>query len=434
METRPSNPRRRKRTNMDKFKESYLPFLIVACSVLVIMAVFISLATHAGHSETTAQTENDRPLEGEAAQLLARADTLAASYDYSAALAVLGEFSGDPNDYPQIKNAIDAYTLAENNMVAWTENVPNLSFHTLVADLEAALADKKYGSAGTGQYNSNFITVGEFSAILQQLYDHDYVLVDLYDLYEYDAETETYVDKELLLPAGKKPVLLTQTHCNYYRYMESSRAFATKLCYSDGKFYNEMTDKYGQAVTGAYDLVPVLEEFIQAHPSFSYKGARAVLAFSGYDGIFGYRIDDGKDVGTATALVDALRETGYTLACYSYKNINYADSSVDEITADLKHWNETIVPVIGKTDILVFAQKGTEIGTYDGEKFRVLYRGGFRYFLGSSSVLFRETGENYVRHSRLMVTGANLRYNAGWFDGILDTTDLLDPLRGDIPQ
>lgn len=433
MGNRPSNPRRRKRTNFDKFKESYLPFLIVACSVLVIMAVFIGLATGNRDPETTAATQDRDPaLETEAAQLLARADQLAVCYDYDGALAVLATFSGDASKYPQIKNAVDAYTLAQSSMLAWTENVPNLSFHTLIADLDAALADKKYGSSGTEQYNTNFITVDEFSAILQRLYDNDYVLVDLYDLYEYDAEAGTYVAKELLLPAGKKPVMLTETQCNYYTYMASSHAFATKLCYADGKFYNEMTDKDGQTVTGAYDLVPVLEEFLQAHPSFSYKGARAILAFSGYDGIFGYRIDDGKDTDTAGALVDALRDTGYTIACYSYGNHSYADYSADAIRDDLKLWQANIVPVLGKTDIMVFAQKGTEIGSYDGEKFSVLYENGFRYFLGSSSVLFRDTGENYVRHARLMVTGANLAHNADWFASIFDTADLLDPRRGEI--
>ena len=45
----------------------------------------------------------------------------------------------------------------------------------------------------------------------------------------------------------------------------------------------------GQIVTGDYDLVPILNRFIAEHPDFSYRGARAILAFTGYEGVLGYR-------------------------------------------------------------------------------------------------------------------------------------------------
>lgn len=50
-----------------------------------------------------------------------------------------------------------------------------------------------------------------------------------------------------------------------------------------------MTLDDGTVTTGDYDLVPILEKFCEQHPDFSYKGARAVLAFTGYEGILGYR-------------------------------------------------------------------------------------------------------------------------------------------------
>lgn len=433
-EKRPSNPRRRKRTNMDKFRESYLPFLIVATSVLVILAVVISLATARDDPGTTDNSRSERPLLEQAEQLLARAEAYAASYDYDAALSLLDTFDGDTLEYPEIKNAVDSYTILKNSMVQWQGSIANLSFHTLIADLDAALDDNIYGSDGSGQYNMNFITVDEFTTILHRLYDNGYILVDLDDLYEYDSELGEYVEKTLLLPADKKPILLTQTHCNYYGYMASSHAFASKMAYDGSAFYNEMTTADGKSVTGKLDFVPILEDFIRTHPSFSYKGARAILAFSGYDGIFGYRTSDSTAKTDATALVNALRETGYTIACYSYGNRSYADASIDVIRDDLTLWQTNTVPILGETEVLVFAQKGTEIGSYDGEKFSVLYENGFRYFLGSSSVLFRDTSAHYVRHSRLLVTGATLAYNSAWFDGILDTTDLLDSRRGDIPR
>ena len=48
----------------------------------------------------------------------------------------------------------------------------------------------------------------------------------------------------------------------------------------------------GSTVTGAFDVVPCVEAFIQEHPDFSNNGARGILGLTGYNGILGYRTDD----------------------------------------------------------------------------------------------------------------------------------------------
>lgn len=439
----PSNPRRRKRSKAKTFREVYLPFIIVAVAVLAIIGIIAAIASGSDTPDTPSDTDKTQiKLEKQAKELIRQAEDLAAAYDYEGALELLKTFKGDLADFPKVADAITAYTTVINTMVTWKgEQVYNLSFHTLIADLDAALADKKYGQSGNGKYNSNFITIDEFSSILQKLYDNNYVLVNLTDLYVYNEETQTYVEKELKLPADKKPIMLTETHCSYYRYMESSHAFASKLLYNENGFYNEMILSDGSTVTGAYDLVPILEDFIKQHPNFSYKGARATLAMSGYDGIFGYRItsdtlskeDLAKACSDASALVQALRDAGYIIACYSYDNVSY--SNVDLIHSDLQKWKAQITPVIGETDVMVFAQ-GSDIGTSydDNKKFDALYEGGFRFFSGSSSMCFSEIGSKYVRHNRLMVTGSNLSHHSDWFKDIMDITSLLDTRRGDIPN
>jgi hypothetical protein len=50
-----------------------------------------------------------------------------------------------------------------------------------------------------------------------------------------------------------------------------------------------MVDANGNTVTGDYDMVPILEKFVAQHPDFSYRGAKAVLALTGYNGLLGYR-------------------------------------------------------------------------------------------------------------------------------------------------
>ena len=452
---RPSNPRRKPRDKIKIFKEAYLPFVIGAAAVLLIIAVIVAIVRGGQDQPTEPSNDNNTLLLQQAQQRLAKAEQLALEYDYDGALLVLEAFSGDMSEFPELKQARDEYMLIKYSMVSWTASqVPNLSFHLLIADLDTALADPTYGIDNENLYNRNFITCDEFSEILKRLYDNGYVLVDLNDLYAYqpvDGEM-TYVEKELLLPEGKKPIMLTETHCNYYSYMvdpdrdgtadANGAGFASKLYWDQG-FYNEMVKPDGSTVTGAFDLVPLLENFIKLHPDFSYKGARAILAFSGYDGIFGYRITSKtateeellEEIGNATVLIRRLKEAGYTMACYTYENTDYSVTNAKEIRNDIRLWQEKIAPIVGETDILVFAWEA-DIGTKyeNNEKFDVLYEYGYRFFLGSSPFLSQQLDAQYVRHNRLIVTGTYLYHHAEWFSALFKTDDLLDPRRGNVPK
>ncbi len=455
-------PRRKKRTKMQIFKEAYLPTIILAVTIVLVLVFIIGGAIKRDSSsetmppETTVPTQvpstdnqDDELLKEEAANLILRAEMLAGAYDYEGAIAALDSFSGDESLFPAIGEARDRYHAILSSMVAWkASDVPNLSFHVLIADGNRAFVDKTYASS----YKKNFVTISEFSAILQQLYDNGYVLVDLDDFYtiEHNASSgrDIYTEKELLLPVGKKPVMLTETNVNYYTYMvdpnedgkpdAKGAGFASKLCY-DGSFYNELVNADGSISTGAYDLVPILEEFIEYNPDFSYKGARATISFSGYDGVLGYRINSKKlsaeklqaEREGAAAIVQALKDAGYKLACYTYDNINYGTKDANTIKMDLEKWASEITPWIGQLDILVFA-RDADIGDekpYSGSKFNVLYSAGFRYFMATDETPWNQVNELYVRHNRIAVTGDNLRKHADLFAGMFDAATLLDPSR-----
>jgi hypothetical protein len=448
----PSNPRRKVRSKQQVFQEVYLPFIILAVALVVLIGIVALLIR--GFGPNTNPTDDDRQtvqLQQEADALLQQATDLALRYDYEGAIAVINSFQGDLEQFPALEEALLRYTATMNSMVTWqASQVPNLSFHVLIANLDAALADPTYGQNAKNLYNRNFITTREFSTILTQLYENGYVLVQLSDFYVF--EDGQYQETELELPSGKKPLILTETHCNYYSYMvdpdrdgkpdASGAGFASKLLWNNG-FYNEMVTADGRTVTGAFDLVPILEQFIKLHPDFSYHGARAILAFSGYDGIFGYRITSedleqdalAAERQQAAALAQKLRETGYVIACYTYANTDYSVRSAGEIEEDIGMWQELIAPVVGETDILVFAQEA-DIGTSysNNRKFDVLHQHGYRFFLGSTPFLSQDVSETYVRHSRLMVTASTLTHHSQWFKDILDTNDLLDTRRGNIPK
>ncbi len=457
-------PRRRKRTKMQIFKEAYLPTIILAVTIVLIVVFIIggainqdsSIETQPPQTTTTSpstapSTDNEQEelWKQEAANLIIRAQMLAAEYDYEGAIAALDSFSGDESLFPALSEAREHYQQIIGSMVSWkAADVPNLSFHVLIADPVRAFKDKTYASS----YKKNFVTITEFAAILQQLYDNGYVLVDLDDFYGTHHNSsigrDVFGESELFLPEGKKPLMITETNANYYTYMvdpnedgkpdAKGAGFASKLCY-DGEFYNELVNADGSISTGAYDLVPILEAFIEANPDFSYKGARATIAFSGYDGVLGYRINSKslsesrlqEEREGAAAIVQALKDAGYTLACYTYNNVNYSSKDASSIQSDLRKWADEITPWIGELDVLVFAKDGDigDANPYSGSKFNVLYNAGFRYFMGTADTPWNQVDELYIRHNRINVTGTNLNKHADLYSGMFDASTVLDTAR-----
>lgn len=466
-------PRVRKPINWKRFKRNYLPWLIVAAAVLLMLAFTIG-AIHrsatmrkakkdAADAESKAAAQLAEQYRTEAASLITQADALAAKYDFDGAIALMDSFSGSTTDFPEILTKRSEYAGMKDSMVAWSDpsQIPNLSFQLLIADPSRAFADDTYGEA----YNRNYVTTDEFSKILQQLYDNGYMLVRLQDIAPATTNedgTTAFSAATLYLPAGKKPLVLTQCAVNYFTYMtdgdgdglpdKDGDGFASRLIVDEnGKFSNEMIDAEGNLVTGAFDLVPILESFIAEHPDFSYRGARAVLAVTGYDGIFGYRIDadtqentDGdyfqEQVSGAKAIVSALRDAGYELACYTYDHFSYGEETAARISEDLSDWSSEITPVLGDVGILVYPF-GSDIaeyraGSYSGDRYETLRDAGFRYFIGmdNSTPSWADVNGDYVRQTRRLVSGAYMAYSADLFADLFDAASVLNSQRGTVPQ
>ena len=458
-ENRPVVRRRRKRSKLQTFKEAYLP-AVLAAGVIVLIIVFISSsignsnkkkqdALDASIAASIAQQEAYEALVKEADALIKEAAPLAADYDYDGAMAVLDRFTGNRQEFAALNSQYEAYARAKGNMVAWTDpsQVPNLSFQLLIADPDRAFSDATYKTS----FDKNFITTEEFSKILTALYENGYILVSMDDIVE---ETATgYIPKTLYLPAGKKPLLLTQTNVNYSLYLVDSdndltpdkggRGFACRLVLDqNGNVTCEMVDANGNLVTGAFDLVPILDDFVKLHPDFSYRGAKATLALTGYNGLFGYRTHKAakdklgetayaKEVAGAKAVANALTASGYTLACYTYENINYNSATLTRIEKDINSWQTEVVPILGQIDTLVFAQNNDIVPAadlYTGEKAWFLQQQGFRRFLGfcTDGATWATLREDYMRMGRLLVTGNNIRNNGAWFEDLFDCRNLLN--------
>lgn len=461
---RPRGERRRK-TKQELFKENTLPLIILGVAGALILTFIIGsivrgaqrrkIETEASIAASESIAEEEARLSAEVSAILTGAEQMAASYDYDGAIALIDTFSGNIGGYSELQDARVLYEYNKNALVPWDDpnSIINLSFHTLVADPARAFSDEDYGSS----MQRNYISVSEFKKILEDLYANDYILVGLKDFVEATTEDGkvTYKYKELYLPEGKKPIVLTQTNLNYSLNLVDSDedmiadqggvGIASKLILdADGKVTCEMVDAEGNVTTGAYDMIPILDAFIEKHPDFSYHGAKAVLALSGYNGLFGYRTHAAgrekfgedvyaKDMQTVQAIAEALRESGYELGCYTYDNKPYGVFALSEIQADMNKWNDEVVSILGALDIMIFAQD-SDINTgmlYSGEKYDYLKSLGFNYYLGfcSGGDPFTFIADDYVRQGRLLVNGENLIHNAGWFNGIFSTEELLDETR-----
>ena len=185
-----------------------------------------------------------------------------------------------------------------------------------------------------------------------------------------------------------------------------------------------MTLDDGTVTTGDYDLVPILEKFCEQHPDFSYKGARAVLAFTGYEGILGYRTSSSyagsetyeQDRQAAAEVAKCLREHGWELASHSWGHRNMGTISMDKFREDTDKWANEVETLTGPCDIILFPF-GSDIGDwhpYDtsSERFQYLYNKGFRYFCNvDSSQYFVQIGDDYMRQGRRNLDGYRMYYD-----------------------
>ena len=184
-ENRPVNPRRKKRSRIQEFKERYLPLIITGVAfffVLVFIGGSISRTVQKKQADREASIAASEAAEAqkkawdtEAENILRSAAAKAASYDYEGAIALIDGFSGTLSDYPELQTRRSEFVSAQSAMVAWDDPsaVTNLSFQLLVADPARAFTDATYADS----FQNNFVTIGEFSNILQQLYDNNYMLV-----------------------------------------------------------------------------------------------------------------------------------------------------------------------------------------------------------------------------------------------------------------
>lgn len=468
--------RRKKQPKWKRMLRKYWPpirfalILLAAAGILLLCVIGIAKAIQKPDkpndaafqpSQTTQEsTLSQAEIQDLADALVKKADFIAAGYDYKGAIELLEGFEFF-QQIPELASKITEYTALDSQLISYPKmsQITHVFFHSLIVDTARAF-DGEYTDDG---YNLYMTTVDEFNAMLQQMYDRGYVLVTPYDIaYEVTDETGTHFTYgDIRLPEGKIPFVMSQDDVNYYGYMISDGdgsgdvpaqatadgdGFACRLVIGeDGYPTCEYVDAEGNLTTGDYDLVPLLEKFIQAHPDFSYHGARAVLGVTGYEGVLGYHTKPAyentmgkeayqKELEDARAVVKCLKEHGWILASHSYGHPAYGSITVDHLTRDTEKWETTCQPVIGDTDIILYPHgsdiAGIEKYTFNNAKFKALYDDGYRYFFNvDANIAWCQLGSNYFRGGRRNLDGYRMYHNPDMLDDLFDVATVFDKNR-----
>ena len=438
-EYRELTPAQKARRRQRKRKETMKVLIVFTSVLLVVFLCFFFAVRGIVHLfKRHAERRASKPASVES--IIYEADRLAEGYDVDAAIERIKSYSENYEKNESLASALERYEAKKSSLVPFTDihSITHIFFHTLIADDSLAF-DGDYKEAG---YNQYMTTVSEFKKMMEQMYNRGYVLVDLHQIASLQTD-ENGIAKmtptPIMLPQGKIPFVMSQDDVCYYSYMTGD-GFATKIVIGeDGMPTCEYVQPDGTVVYGDYDLVPILEHFIDEHPDFSYKGARAALALTGYDGILGYRTSptcegySEEEVEKARAVAARLKECGWTLASHSWGHQKYGLIEYDHMMQDAQKWENEVESIIGDCDTIIFAN-GDDISgieSYAGNaRYDYLRSLGFRYYCNvDSSRYWVQLGEDYLRQGRRNFDGYRMYYNPELLSDCFEVSDVWDGAR-----
>ena len=333
--------------------------------------------------------------------------------------------------------------------------VEHLFFHPVIAYPEFAFSDAVPQDRQEG-LDDWMVTADEFKKILQSVYDKGYILVNMGDVWS-EVTGEDGVKRmernTLMLPEGKKPLVISFDDVNYYDYM-LAEGFTSKLVLGeDGQIWAECTDPFTKEtfLTQELDATPILDQFVLEHPDFSLNGAKAIFSLTGYQGILGYRTQNDIDIAAddparpafdakrqaeieaVKPVIERLKETGWTFGSHTWGHIRLDSRPLESIQRDTVRWQEEVGSLVGPTNILFYPHGGRPDGDdwhSTGPAFQYLQSQGFRIFasVGINSFSYIKKDISAVICDRLHPDGTTLRNGKAleWYKQFYDAREIID--------
>lgn len=326
--------------------------------------------------------------------------------------------------------------------------VEHLYFHSVIAYPDVAFSGDRAKSL-----DSAHLTAEEFRKILQSLYDQGYILVDMNDVWTetVDEAGQPRMQRQtLMLPAGKKPLILSFDDPNYYPYLLEN-GFTHKLILGeDGEIWSYGVDPHTgrEVVSQDLDAVTILDKFVREHPDFSLDGAKGCLSLTGYSGILGYRTQSDRsltetreiaawalqrhrEIQAVRPVIQRLLDTGWYFGCHTWGHIDLSVKSLATVQDDTQRWLDEVGSLVGETHLLFYPQGGRPDGgdvNQTGPVFTYLQESGFRIFcsMGVESYSKIKKDISAVICDRLHPDGSTLRWSRDRYLRFYDAKDILD--------
>lgn len=316
-------------------------------------------------------------------------------------------------------SAVPSRTTENLVTITASDRVEHLFTHNLIAHPEIAFAaGNSYGK----NLDEDCLTPKEFRAILNELYKNGYALVSATETF---AETDGEATRiPFLFPKGKTPLVLSFDDVVYARKNQGKGTSSKLILGENGEILAQTVFKDGAIKTHGEEFAPILEVFIEAHPDFSYHGARGVIFLTGFDGVLGYRTDRNSEnreseTRQTETVISALKEKGWLFGCHSYSHRHIKRSTPQQVQDDIEKWKNEVEPLTGKTSLFaypygewVFGENGND------ERQKILKGAGFSLFFGVGNLPFyakmplKSSGEKYLFQDRCPMDGISLRKNA----------------------
>ncbi len=458
--------KRRRRKSLAKSLAVAAVFLIAAAAVVAGLRII-----EGNRQKAENKAAREAAITAEEAELAARravieeADYLAQGYDYDGAIELLMQQDNYEND-SELVGAISGYVVARSQLVAKdVTQVPHIFFHSLIVDKDRAFDESRWGSSTVAGNNAWMTTVEEFDKIINQMYENGWVLVRMRDLVIVNEDGTFSKNTGLLLPEDKKPYVLSVDDWSYYHSYEG-QGYAEKVVLdSEGNVKCRYVDAEGVVNVGDYDVVPRLNSFLEEHPDAAYKGARGMIAMTGYNGVFGYRtdvayktgehLDDDQavwladhpdfdwdaEVEEAKKIAEAVKASGWEFACHTWGHLSVTNASVESLMADHEKWQNTVANITGPTDTIIFAH-GNDIGSFrdyteENEKYAYYKSQGYRFYanVDASTPYWLQIRQNYLRQGRIDCDGLQMwralsgQAKTNVFEQLFDVAEVFDEAR-----
>ncbi len=304
----------------------------------------------------------------------------------------------------------DAATSDQQKGVLYTGKIYHIFFHSLVIYPELGFLNDDRGR----QFRKYMVTKDEFEKILPLLYENNFVLIDIKSIYKVNPDG-TVTKKDLYLPPGKKPLIISLDDLSYYRF-DQGFGFAHKLVLDqNGNVATEIITPEGKdEITRDGDVVPILDDFIKLHSDFSQNGVKGVIALTGFDGVLGYRTEfwsshRDSEIAAAKIIIEKLKATGWQFANHSYAHdqpFREGSISLEGLKRDIDLWNNEVRPLVGPTDIYIgpFGQ----VFKPDDPRRQYIISQGYKFVAGVGMDLYLNYFPNYVMMDRADIDGYRL--------------------------